>query len=1087
MRRVIGQAAGRAALLLHRLLHAAQLLALLAVVGLAALAWRLDQGPLVLPRLAEELAAQANRHIAPLRLEIGEAALVWQGFRHGADRPLEIRASDLAVYAVDGRRVALVPQVNLSLSLRALAGGRIAPRSLLVQGASVRALRREDGSLAVDFSGGGSPEPTAGAPPGRPADFAWLLRALAQPPGEVAEGQAGLLSQVRRLRLRDIDVVVQDQALGLRWRAHKLELDLTRQGEGGVEGTAALELAAGGQVLPVSGRLSLPAAGRKRDAALDVAATLDSVVPADFAALAPAFAPLAAVQAPVTLTATAELGADLVPRHGRLLARMAAGRLHIARGSIPVSGGRAVIEGTREEMRLDLQRLELPGPADGSPTIVTGTASLRPQAGMLAATLDLRLDQVGFAHLATLWPDGVGGPGAKPWITGNITAGTAHDLRLHLRLVAAADLSDGAVTALTGTVAAQDMVVHWLRPVPPAEGVAARLDFVSADEIEVTLLGGAQGALVLSGGRVTLTGLARRDQYATVSVDMAGPVTELIGVLNHPRVNLLSRRPIPMRNPAGQVEGRLVVLALPLENDLTLEDVRLSAVGRLSGLALGGIAAGRDLTGGELSFEAGNDGLRMRGTAALAGIATQLAVEMDFTDGPPAQVIQTVTLAGTAEAAQLVALGLDTPELALTGSAALKLDLVGRRSGRTEIAVRADLARLALRADRLNWAKPAGRPALAEAQLVLERERLASVDKIRIEGEGVSVQAALAIPRSAPRRLVLSRAVLAPGSDVQGEIVWPRGEGQPWTVRLSGAGLDISGEMARKKAPGEAVRGPPWNAELRVERLVLGAGRFLSAVQARSDNDGLVTRNARVTGRAGGGAFELSILPSGLPRQRSLTITARDAGALLAALDVMDDMRGGVMRLTASYDDARPGHPLSGTAEVADFGMRNAPAIGKLLQAITVVGAVEAFSGPDLRFTRLVAPFRFAGEVVELHDARAFSASLGVTAKGRMDLARRRFDLRGTVVPAYFLNSLLGRVPVLGKLLSPETGGGLFAMSFAVTGPFDDPSVSVNPLSAVTPGFLRGLFGALDGGPGGGGDGRPATRPAAPVNESGQR
>ena len=217
--------------------------------------------------------------------------------------------------------------------------------------------------------------------------------------------------------------------------------------------------------------------------------------------------------------------------------------------------------------------------------------------------------------------------------------------------------------------------------------------------------------------------------------------------------------------------------------------------------------------------------------------------------------------------------------------------------------------------------------------------------------------------------------------------------------------------------------------------------------------------------------------------RRSLTITAQDAGALLLALDVMEDMRGGRMSLTGTYDDSRPDHLLSGTAEVAEFGMRNAPALGKLLQAITVIGAVEALSGPDLRFTRLVAPFRYTPDAIELADARAFSTSLGMTAKGRIDLRRRLFDIQGTVVPAYFLNSLLGRVPLLGKLVSPETGGGLFAMSYGVKGPFADPAVWVNPLSGLTPGFLRGLFGAFEGTPGGG----AAAPPAPPTRDGGQQ
>jgi hypothetical protein len=169
------------------------------------------------------------------------------------------------------------------------------------------------------------------------------------------------------------------------------------------------------------------------------------------------------------------------------------------------------------------------------------------------------------------------------------------------------------------------------------------------------------------------------------------------------------------------------------------------------------------------------------------------------------------------------------------------------------------------------------------------------------------------------------------------------------------------------------------------------------------------------------------------------------------------------MTVSGSYDDRRADHALSGKAEITDFRMTNAPALARLLQAMTLYGLVQLVQGPGLGFSRLEAPFRLADEVLELSDARAFNASLGMTAKGRIDLARNRCDVQGTIVPAYFFNSLLGGIPILGQIFSPEKGGGLFAATYAVHGDCDDPSVGVNPLAALTPGFLRGLFGIFDG------------------------
>ena len=97
-----------------------------------------------------------------------------------------------------------------------------------------------------------------------------------------------------------------------------------------------------------------------------------------------------------------------------------------------------------------------------------------------------------------------------------------------------------------------------------------------------------------------------------------------------------------------------------------------------------------------------------------------------------------------------------------------------------------------------------------------------------------------------------------------------------------------------------------------------------------------------------------------------------------------------------------------------------------------------------------------------LHEARAFSASLGMTTQGTVDLDQQSLDLQGTIVPAYFFNTLLGDIPLIGRLFSPERGGGVFSATYAVRGPLNDPSVSVNPLAALTPGVLRKLFGIFD-------------------------
>jgi uncharacterized protein YhdP len=115
-------------------------------------------------------------------------------------------------------------------------------------------------------------------------------------------------------------------------------------------------------------------------------------------------------------------------------------------------------------------------------------------------------------------------------------------------------------------------------------------------------------------------------------------------------------------------------------------------------------------------------------------------------------------------------------------------------------------------------------------------------------------------------------------------------------------------------------------------------------------------------------------------------------------------------------------------------------------------------AGSGIPFSTLRGDFVCSEDRLVLEKLLAYGGAIGVTANGQIELGSRRLDLQGTVVPAYTLNSILGNVPVLGSLLLGGEGQGLFAANYRLTGSAADPQVSVNPLSALTPGFLRRLF-----------------------------
>jgi len=456
-----------------------------------------------------------------------------------------------------------------------------------------------------------------------------------------------------------------------------------------------------------------------------------------------------------------------------------------------------------------------------------------------------------------------------------------------------------------------------------------------------------------------------------------------------------------------------------------------------------------------VTIDADGNRLTFKGTARLAGIAANLDGLMDFRPGPPSQIVRRYIVSGKASTRMLADAGLDAGDM-VTGDLGLNVTLNDHRNGDGDMAIDADLTSAALSVAPLGWRKPAGASAKVSARVALSNDQLAGIDAISIDGPGILVRGGVTVSGGKPDGVRLDRAVLG-GTDVGGSIRMP--PNGPIGIDLTGRTLDLSAKLLEPRAKHRAdEKTSAWSARARFERVLLAHDQTANQVSILADNNGVVFRDLLASGKtADGKAFAMKIAQAGTARR--LTIQSDDAGTLLRGLNITETIQNGTLSLTGDFNDSAPDHPLSGTLELDDFRVTRAPVLGQLLQALTLYGLVDALGGPGLRFSQLTAPFQLTGDTLVLHDARGFSPSLGLTAKGTIDLTADRLDLEGTVVPAYVFNSLLGNIPLIGRLFSAETGGGLLAMNYALRGTMDNPAVQANPLSALTPGILRGMFG----------------------------
>ena len=180
---------------------------------------------------------------------------------------------------------------------------------------------------------------------------------------------------------------------------------------------------------------------------------------------------------------------------------------------------------------------------------------------------------------------------------------------------------------------------------------------------------------------------------------------------------------------------------------------------------------------------------------------------------------------------------------------------------------------------------------------------------------------------------------------------------------------------------------------------------------------------------------------------------------MLRATDQSDFIIGGKLSVKGASD--APNAPIPLDIKLDDYRVRQAPFIASLVSAISAQGLLNALSGKEgLGFDRLRATATWQQGPIwgDLHidKLKTSGGALGLTAAGNVNLADNTLDLQGTAVPFNSVNSLLGSIPLVGKILGGSSG--IFAAAYTAKGPVASPSVSVNPLSILAPGFLRDLF-----------------------------
>jgi len=185
---------------------------------------------------------------------------------------------------------------------------------------------------------------------------------------------------------------------------------------------------------------------------------------------------------------------------------------------------------------------------------------------------------------------------------------------------------------------------------------------------------------------------------------------------------------------------------------------------------------------------------------------------------------------------------------------------------------------------------------------------------------------------------------------------------------------------------------------------------------------------------------------------------ASDFGSLLRAVNVSDDVRGGMLEISGRADKEDRGHVLRAHVKATNFFVLDAPLMVRVLTVASLDRFVSTMRGEGLQFDAVKGTVVVRGDRYELENVRAHGSAIGWTAAGWIDTGTDKLQIEGAVIPAYQANKMLRKIPILRDLLLGADQRGLIAINYKVRGGLQDPQVSTNPLSALTPGFLREVW-----------------------------
>lgn len=1028
---------------------------LLSLIGIGFLYWRVTSGPVSLDFATSYIEKALDDPSTGYSVQLGSVSLEWGGL----SEPLELELSDVAVKE-NQTTVLNIGKVGLGLSAKALATGQIVPVRVILNEPVMRLIRGADNGFKISLQS----EAREDSPPSDTNEdaspFMDMINILSQPANNIDQS-----SPLRKLELVDVNnakVVIEDHTLNITWFLPGMNIGFARASSG-LEAEASVKLPTGSHQ---NADISLSIVYERDKEQFRFGTSIQNFDP-DF--LTRKFDDLAFLKN-YRFNLNGDIQAIVSTNFEVLQAHV---NLKSDEGTVFIDGiyddkldyRDFVIDADYNQITESLDVKNLGLTIAGVPLAISSQLSITPDFNTIKGPAEIKVSSMSAQDIETLWPAPLEGEGAEEWAVKRLVNADLKNLKLTMDL----DLQNGEsgwltdVTNIIGDVSATNIDLDYHDSLLPIRDGGAEIHYEN-DTLRFDLSKTKIGDMYIDDGIVTIENVSvAKDGMVTIAANMSGALSDLFSYIEKEPIGVTADDlNIDQENLAGRSAFKLKV-TFPTLKSILEEELIVKADGHLFDVKLPGII--KDLTLESPKLALGIEG----GAATLSGDGQMSGRDVTFDwlqyfNPDEEEFSAKINAKFVADNMLRHKFGIALDDW-MAGPVPVDLSYTEFPSGHSKIVLSGKLKDSLLMVGPFDYQKPKGQEGTISCEVLFNPGNiLDQVTSLHVETDKLKVEnGTLSFTQFKDEPFLMQGQL--PNFTLEDNdlsLNFRRETNNLLKISLKGPFLDARPFLKEKGQGSAPYDGPPIEASVDVERMRTSSGRIIdqSKLYVRLSDRGM-PQQLEMDAKVGEGDLYLRLKPDsrGL---LSMHLEADDTGAMLKAFNLYDSAIGGSLLLQGISRSAANPYLLSGTVKVDNMRVTDAPILAQILNALTLASLPELLNNEGLEFSTMEAEFDWSirpeGDLYLIQHGKTSGSSLGLTFEGSIDKKSGQMDIDGTVVPVSMFNQLLSGIPLVGDILTGGRDGAIFAATYSIEGPTKSPTVTVNPLAALTPGILRKLF-----------------------------